>query len=88
MLDKIGKEKEPCCPTGDSSCACGTESNLLPMFHDTAADDVCCGPPPAPRSSPLERPGYKLCHYVEGFVDTWIVDKYDLALFGGFDTED
>ena len=70
MLNKIGKEKEPCCPTADSSCACDTESNLLPMFHDTADDDVCCGPPPAPKSSPLERPGYSLCQYVARFTDT------------------
>ena len=40
------------------------------MQADPQSDEVCCGPPPAPPSSPLERPGYRLQAYVTGFIDT------------------
>jgi hypothetical protein len=32
--------------------------------------EVCCGGPPPPPSNPWERPGYDLCRYVEGFLQT------------------
>jgi hypothetical protein len=32
--------------------------------------EPCCGPPAGPPSSPHERPGYELCAYVDGFVET------------------
>jgi hypothetical protein len=68
--------------SGGSSCCKAGETNQLkkiepraaglqplPMFK--AADDtVCCGPPPPPPSSPWERPGYRLQHFVEDFMDT------------------
>ena len=34
------------------------------------ADEACCGPSPGPASSPFERPGYSLCRFVDGFIDT------------------
>jgi CO dehydrogenase/acetyl-CoA synthase delta subunit len=34
------------------------------------ADEACCGAPPGPESSPFERPGYTLCGFVDGFIDT------------------
>ncbi len=33
-------------------------------------DKVCCGPAPLPPSSPNERPGYRLWHFVEDFIQT------------------
>ena len=51
-------------------------ADLLPMFVEgqdpgVAEDDApCCGPPAGPPSSVHERPGYRLCGFVEGFVDT------------------
>lgn len=33
-------------------------------------DEPCCGPPAGPPSSPQERPGYAICHFVNGFLDT------------------
>lgn len=33
-------------------------------------DAPCCGPRLAPPSSPHERPGYRLCPFVESFIDT------------------
>ncbi len=34
------------------------------------ADEPCCGPPPSPRSSPHEKPGYTVCRFVDGFLET------------------
>lgn len=51
----------------------GQKANLqvLPLAGaGTVADEPCCGPPPGPPSSPHARPGYTLCHYVDGFVET------------------
>lgn len=33
-------------------------------------DEPCCGPPAGPPSGPHERPGYAICHFVGGFLDT------------------
>jgi hypothetical protein len=46
-------------------CAPGDEAG-----HATDPDEPCCGPPSGPPSSPDERPGYAICHFVEGFIDT------------------
>ena len=43
---------------------------MLPIDREAQRDEACCGPPPGPASSPFERPGYRLCHFVEGFKDT------------------
>lgn len=45
----------------------------VPMFQaeaDPGGQAPCCGPPPGPPSSPDERPGYRLCTFVERFLDT------------------
>ena len=47
--------------TEASPCGCGGQAD----------DDVsCCGSKPAPTAGPDERPGYVLCGFVEGFLDT------------------
>lgn len=65
-------------------CKCSEGIQILPMnglrpesmenacHADSAlhADEPCCGPPPSPRSSPHEKPGYTVCGFVEGFLDT------------------
>jgi hypothetical protein len=33
-------------------------------------DEACCGASPGPASSPFEKPGYTLCSFVDGFIDT------------------
>jgi hypothetical protein len=49
----------------------GGLNQLLPMFTPEKEDDeVCCGPRQAPRSSPSERPGYRIRHFVEDFINT------------------
>lgn len=35
-----------------------------------SADEVCCGSPPGPISSEYDRAGYRLLHFVTGFIDT------------------
>lgn len=43
----------------------------LPIMAPLAtADEPCCGPPAGPPSSPFEKPGYRLCRYVDGFIET------------------
>jgi hypothetical protein len=41
----------------------------LPV-NAAASEAVCCGPSPGPESSPYERPGYRVRHFVEDFVQT------------------
>ena len=43
---------------------------MFPMQTDPQKDEVCCGSPPAPPSSPMEKPGYRLQPFVEGFLET------------------
>ncbi len=68
------KEESCCaCPPKQSSC-CDNLSQLppLPMAQSLAdSDDApCCGPKQGPPASPFDRPGYTLCRFVDGFVDT------------------
>jgi hypothetical protein len=42
----------------------------LPMFKPEPEGQPCCGAKPGPPSSPDERPGYRLCSFVERFVET------------------
>lgn len=42
----------------------------LPMFQPEPDSAPCCGSPPGPPASEDERPGYRLCSFVEGFVET------------------
>jgi hypothetical protein len=67
------------CGCGDTRQTGSFDSNpmeMLPMFMDgndagAAADDApCCGPPAGPPSSVYEKPGYRLCGFVGGFLDT------------------
>jgi hypothetical protein len=43
---------------------------MLPIYREALADEPCCGPPQGPVSSPFEKPGYRLCGFVEEFMDT------------------
>lgn len=63
-------DRSSCCADTESGCCSGLEPGLQPIFPDSAANDVCCGAPPAPASSPFAKPGYRLLNYVESFIDT------------------
>ncbi len=68
-------------PVRDKGCSpkeglAGVELNktmkTLPMFTPQKEEEVevCCGPKPAPRSHPLEKPGYRIMSFVEDFIST------------------
>jgi hypothetical protein len=70
--------KSPCsCGEVQPSNCCGPKPlEMLPMYspgdhRENAADDApCCGPPAGPASSIHEKPGYRLCRFVEKFAET------------------
>lgn len=71
-----------CSSTGSGCKGSGPPLPILPMAQLPRAAEPCCGAPAGPPSSPFERPGYMLCHYVESFMDTNIgpVPKLRTAL--------
>ena len=67
--------KEPekdnsCCKKGDAGLGDKAFKTLLPIQNDVETGEACCGPPAGPASSPFEKPGYTLCSFVEGFIQT------------------
>lgn len=67
------EEHKPSCAcnikeAGTSCCGSGLE--MLPLHQPSAKDVPCCGAPAGPPSSPHERPGYRLCSFVNGFIHT------------------
>ena len=78
MNDRAQKLQGPvisnqgCCPDGDSSGQCEKplQPFTIPMVGPVDDDAPCCGPKPGPPSSPFERPGYRLRHFVDDFVAT------------------
>jgi hypothetical protein len=66
-------------PSHQSGC-CETPSQAATGLHIADAppaesvvpdeDEVCCGSPPEPASSPHEKPGYALLDFVDAFVQT------------------
>ena len=59
-----------CCASDDRCCLTDKHRDLQPPGMAPPADEVCCGPPPGPQSSPHEKPGYHLLKFVDSFVDT------------------
>ena len=69
MAQLIRQNKD--CSSGDDCCSSSeVHSGLRPIFEDTPSDDVCCGSGPGAQSSPYEKPGYQLLHFVDVFIDT------------------
>ena len=62
------------CGCSDSSCSEAPKGPVplsgLPMAQAAPDDEPCCGPPAGPPSSPFEKPGFKLCEFVDTFLDT------------------
>jgi len=60
--------------TSNNASGCGKSGMTglppLPMFQPEPDNVPCCGTPPGPPASADERPGYRLCAFVERFVET------------------
>ena len=56
----------------ESGASFGKEPGLQPIFisQPDPSEEVCCGPPAGPPSSPFEKPGYKIYGFVDSFVRT------------------
>ena len=46
------------------------KSLSIPMVGAVDDDEPCCGPKPGPPSSPYEKPGYRMWHFVSDFAET------------------
>ncbi len=69
-MDDLIQPKNECCSGDESCCPTEKQSGLQPFSMAPASDEVCCGSPPEPQSSPYEKPGYELLSFVESFIDT------------------
>ena len=69
MTDSDQQNKD-CCSGQDCGTLPHLQTDLQPFIMESAPDEVCCGPPPGPQSSPLEKPGYRLLNFVEDFLQT------------------
>ena len=57
----------------DSASLSTMNQKPLPIpIYQPSDDDACCGSPLAPPASEHERPGFTICPYVDGFVDSGI----------------
>ncbi len=66
LPERPEKSPEDSSPRGLTSVV----SAILSSPDQFAEDVPCCGPPAGPSASPHERPGYRICSFVEGFMDT------------------
>ncbi|MBW2514785.1 MAG: hypothetical protein JRE21_09490, partial [Deltaproteobacteria bacterium] len=70
MMSAETQDNKQCCNSVRTPCANGGLTEMLPIDREAPADEPCCGPPQGPASSSFEKPGYRLCGFVEGFMDT------------------
>ena len=68
-MDNPDLPNNECCP-GNGGSGCSSIQSGLQSNEETIQSEVCCGSPPGPQSSPLEKPGYKLLDFVTDFKDT------------------
>jgi hypothetical protein len=69
-MDNLDQPKKSCCSGADCASLSEEHSGLQPLFVSAPSDEACCGSAPGPQSSSYEKPGYKLLHFVEVFIDT------------------
>jgi len=68
MVDLDRQNNECCC--ADSGNGLSSTQTGLQSLEETIQSEVCCGSPPGPQSSSLEKPGYQLLGFVDNFKDT------------------
>ena len=61
-----------CCANDQQKkdCVPPLQPFTIPMAGAVDDDAPCCGPKPGPPSSPYEKPGYRLYHFVKDFAET------------------
>ena len=70
-MTQINQSTTGGCSTGENSSGLEFIGRTLPMFiPPQEEDEACCGPKQGPRSSPFEKPGYRIQPYVEDFFHT------------------
>ena len=68
-MGDLERQDNACC-SGDDCSGLSSMQTGLESFETTIQSEVCCGSPPGPQSSSLERPGYKLLNFVKDFKDS------------------
>ena len=63
-------QNSPCCCQKQEEQPMGINISAGPIIETPQQDEVCCGAPPGPQSSPFEKPGFALLDFVEEFVQT------------------
>jgi hypothetical protein len=76
--------KNDCCSTDQQNkdCVAPLQPLSIPMAGADDDDAPCCGPRPGPPSSPHEKPGYRMYHFVRGFAETQVgvIPRIDTSL--------
>jgi hypothetical protein len=79
-----GRETKDCCSNNSQNTECKPELQPIgiPMAKPIEDDAPCCGPKPGPPSSPFEKPGYRMWHFVADFTTTPVgkVPRIDTTL--------
>lgn len=70
MMSTETQNNKKCCNSARTPRVNDGLTEMLPIYREAPADEPCCGPPSGPASSSFEKPGYRLCGFVEGFMDT------------------
>jgi hypothetical protein len=68
-------QERECCNSDDQTTECQQPLQQLniPLASYQMDDDApCCGPKPGPPSSPYEKPGYSINHFVDSFTETGV----------------
>jgi len=61
-----------CCSSSeqDKDCTPVLQTLSIPIIEPADDDAPCCGPKPGPPSSPFDKPGYRMWHFVSDFAET------------------
>jgi hypothetical protein len=88
IINKFNTEpsKNDCCDSDQQNkdCVPPLQTFSIPIVGGVEDDAPCCGPKSALPSRPYEKPGYRMCHFVEGFIETVVGDipRVDTCLKG------
>jgi hypothetical protein len=64
------QDNTACCSNEPDGNSVQLQPLNIPLAKPADDDAPCCGPKPGPPSSPFEKPGYRVLHFVIDFVET------------------